>query len=131
MATAITIINRALRLCKVLDAVEAAEAEDADNALETLNALLAEWHEADIGVPDYSFATLQTAVASDVADREAMAYQLAERIAPEYDVELSPLTMKASAEAMNRLRLRYLQPGTVSSAELPGSGGYYNITTDA
>jgi hypothetical protein len=114
-----------------LDPAEAAEAEDADDALTTLNALLAEWHEAEIGLPDYSFASLQTEVASDAADREAIAYQLAERLAPEYDVELPPLAMKASAEAMNRLRLRYFQPGTVSSAELPGECNTYNINTDA
>lgn len=130
MATAITIINRALRLCKVLDPVETAEAEDADVALEVLNALLAEWYEAGIGLPDYSVATLATEVSSDAADREAIAYQLAARLAPEYGVDLSPLVAAAGESSMGRLRLRYFQPGSVSSAELPGESSVYNINTD-
>lgn len=129
MATAFQIINRACRIARIKDANEALRAEDAADALETLNALLAEWHEADIGFPDYRFATLETESASDEADREAVAYQLAERIAPEYEKELTPLALKASAESMARLRLRYFQPGVTSFAELPGGVAGFNITT--
>lgn len=131
MATAITIINRALRLIRALDATETLRAEDAAQAFETLNALLAEWHEAEIGLPDYSFATLETAVASDAGDREAIAYQLAIRVAPEYDTELSPAFVAAAAESFSRLRLRYFQPGASDFSELPGAScGGYNIETD-
>jgi hypothetical protein len=127
MATAITIINRALRLCKVLDAAEAAEAEDARDALETLNAMLAEWHQAEIGLPDYSFAELTTELASDAADREAIAYQLALRLSTEYGVDLSPQAAAMAEQAMGRLRLRYFQPGTVDLGELPSTRSDFNI----
>lgn len=131
MATALQIINRALRLCQVKDAAEVLEGEDSSDALETLNAMLAEWHEADIALPDYSFATLTTELASDVADREAIAYQLAIRLAPEYDVQLSPAILGMASDTMARLRLRYFQPGITSFAELPSAQcGVYNITTD-
>lgn len=126
MATAQDIINRALRLAKVLDAGEAAEAEDAEDALATLNVMLAEMHEADIGLPDYSFATLQTELASGAADQDALAYQLALRISPEYGVELSPQVVAMAQEAMGRLRLRYFQPGRVDAA-MPSTRVAYDV----
>ena len=121
MATAYQIVRRALKLATVIDAQEAIDANDSADALETLNGLLAEWHVAEIGLPDYSLATLQTELASDAADRDALAYALAERIAPEYGKELSPLIMKAAMESMSRLRLRYFQPGRTDYSELPAS----------
>lgn len=106
--TASSIISRSLRLLRVLDAGEAMEANDAQDALETLNAMLAEWHEAGIGLPDYSLATLTTKLATDAADREAIAYELALRLAPEYGVSLSPEMAAVGQRAMFRLRSRYL-----------------------
>ena len=108
MATALDIISRTLRLCRVVDTSGAVPADDAQDALGTLNAMLAEWHEAGIGLPDYSFDTLDTELASDVADRDAIAYQLAIRVAPEYDAELSPLILAQALQSMFRLRSRYL-----------------------
>jgi len=121
MATAQKIINRALRIANVLDASAATPAQDSIDALETLNALLAEMHAAEIGLPDYEFATLGTEVASDAADREALAYQLAVRLAPEYGVQLSALVAAAAGESMSRLRLRYFQPGKTNFSELPSA----------
>ncbi len=132
MATAIQIINRAMRLCRILDANEAAEAQDAADALEALNGLLAEMHEARIGLPDYKFTGLTDTLATDDADREALAYQLAIRIAPEYGVELSQAAMAIAEQTMGRMRLRYFQPGTISFDDLPVDnrlGIRFNITS--
>lgn len=93
-------------------------------ALVTLNAMLAEWHVAGIGLPDYSVTGLSDTLASDAADTEAVAYQLAIRLAPEYGSQLSALTMRSAEDAMNRLRLRYFQPGTVDLSELPSPNSY-------
>lgn len=126
MATAHQLINRSLRLCRVLDAAEAAEAEDAADALETLNAMLAEWHEAEIRLPDYSLPGLTAELASDAADREAIAYQLAIRIAPEYGQEMSGAAVAIAMETMARLRLRYFQPGKTAT-DLPGARYRYDV----
>lgn len=128
MADGYSIVNRALRLCRVVDAGSAATAEDGQDALDTLNAMLAEWHEAGIGVPDYSLATLGTSLASDVADREAIAYALAERLAPEYGQDLPPLALRLAVESMSRLRLRYFQPGASDFSELPSQVRPFDIT---
>ena len=53
MATAYTIIRRALKIAKVIDAAEAVPALEGQDTLAALNAMLAEWHEAQIGLPDY------------------------------------------------------------------------------
>lgn len=126
MATAQTIINRALRLCKVLDAASAASADDTADALETLNAMLAEWHEAEIGLPDYALADNTTELASDAGDREAIAYQLAIRIAPEYGANLAVEVLGMAEATMGRLRLRYFQPGTVTTG-LPSTRARYDV----
>lgn len=127
MATASDIIKRALRICRVVDSNSALDANDAADALEALNAMLAEWHESEIGLPDYSLASLTTELASDAADREAIAYELAARIAPEYGVSLSREAAGAGLMSMSRLRLRYFQPGCSDYSELPGQRYVYNI----
>jgi hypothetical protein len=125
--TAGDIIKRALRLCRVVDAYTAVEPQDAADALDTLNAMLAEWHEAEIGLPDYSFASLTDPLASDAADREAIAYQLAARLAPEYGVSLPVEVAGVAQGTMDRLRLRYFQSGCVSFDQLPGHCRFFDI----
>lgn len=125
--TAGDIIKRALRLCRVVDAYTAVEPQDAADALDTLNAMLAEWHEAEIGLPDYSFANLTDPLASDAADREAIAYQLAARLAPEYGVSLPVEVAGVAQGTMDRLRLRYFQPGCVSFDQLPSKRYGFDI----
>jgi hypothetical protein len=127
--TAIQIIGRALRLINVIDANEAIEANIAQDTLETLNGMLAEWHEAQIGLPDYSFATLTDTLATDAADREAIAYQLAIRVAPEYGRSLSQEAAVIAEASMARLRLRYFQPGKSDLSELPRICRQFNIVT--
>ena len=113
---AIEIVSRAMRLCRIVDAGEALNADEAQDALATLNAMLAEWHEADIGLPQYTFDSLQDTQDTDAADAEAMAYALAMRIAPEYGVEVSPAVAGMALDTERRLRLRYFQPGRVDAA---------------
>ena len=125
--TALSIIKRALRLARVIDAHTPMDANDAADALETLNAILAEWHGAEIGLPDYKLDTLETELASDAADREAIAYELALRLAPEYGASLSAETAAAGIGTMSRLRLRYFQPGCVDFGELPSPPGRYSV----
>lgn len=126
MATAHTIINRALRLCRVIDADMAASSSEASDALDVLNAMLAEWHEAEIGLPDYSFDSLTTELASDAADSEAIAYALAMRLSVEYGSDMPPLAVEIANSTMARMRLRYFQPGQVDPA-LPSTRCAYDV----
>jgi hypothetical protein len=122
-------IRRALRIMGVIASGETPQASDVQDALDTLNALLAEWHVAGIGIPDYSVATEAAAMTTDVADREAIAYALAFRMAPEYGFEPTPAQVAAGEEAFARLRLRYFQPGRSDFSELPCPTHNFNIVT--
>jgi hypothetical protein len=124
------IIRRALRLASAIDADEAVDAASAQDALDTLNALLAEWRGSGILVPDYDVASVDTTLTLALADREAVAYQLALRIVPEFGKTISQEFAKAMDESFSRLRLRYFQPGKVCFGELPTSSAYtFNIAT--
>ena len=129
MATASQIIRRALRLIGVMDASQALTANDAQDCLETLNAMLAEWHEAQIGLPDYSLSSITDTLATDAADREAIAYQLAVRVAPEYGLDIPQAVGVMAESTMARLRLRYFQPGKADVSELPHLNYTFNIVT--
>lgn len=129
MPTASDIIRRAMRIAGIIDGEQAMQATDAQDALDTLNAMLAEWHVARIGLPDYELPTLATALASDAADRDAIAYALALRISPEYGAELSGAAIAQGQQSMNLLRLRYFQPGSVAFDELPSTCASFNIVT--
>lgn len=121
--TALDVIKRALRMLGVVDANEAPEAEDAQDGLDLLNALFAEWRGADIMVPDFEVEAPDSELTISLADKEAVAHQLAKRISPEYGTTLSPEAQDSLREAWNRFMLRYFQPGTVSFDELPCDTG--------
>ena len=125
--TANDIIRRALRLASVIASGETPDAADTADALDTLNALLAEWRGSGIHVPDYSVGSGGETVTLDLADRDAVAYQLALRISPEYGQEVSPEFRAVMDEAFNRLRLRYFQPGDGDFSELPGCRASFDI----
>jgi hypothetical protein len=107
MATANDLIARAMRLIGAIDPNQALEANMAQDALDTLNAMLAEWHEAGIGLPEYQLTSLFDTLSTDNADREAISYQLALRIAPEYGLAPSELVFRQAMESFYRLRSRY------------------------
>jgi hypothetical protein len=108
MATANEVVSRSLRLLGVIASGETIEASVGADALTVLNGMLAEWHGSGIGLPDYSVASLADTLTMDAADQEAVAYQLGLRIAPEYGLTPPPAMVAIAAQAMFRLRQRYL-----------------------
>lgn len=125
------LIRRTLLILGVVDATETPEAEDVQDALDTLNALFAEWHGSDLMVPDYDVAAPATELTIDLADREAVAYQLALRISPEYGATLSAEAREVMESSWRRFQMRYFQPGTVDFSELPcASRRHYQVDCD-
>lgn len=130
MAQAIDVIQRALRLLGVAQTGEALQAEVAADALSVFNSLLAEWY-GFIAVPEYSITAITSTLTIDDGDKEALAYQLALRLAPEFSVTLPQEFALVAQESMARLRTRYFTVGTVNFDELPNptsSGTYWSIT---
>lgn len=130
MATALILVRRALRLATIIASGETPHAAIVQDALSVLNSLLAEWHDAGIGIPDYSIQNEAAQLTMGDGDVEAVAYQLAIRIAPEYGQEVTPTVAATAADSMNRLRLKYFQPGRSDLSELPcptGGRGSWNV----
>lgn len=132
--TALELIRRSLKLLGVVDANEAPEAEDAQDALDLLNAMFAEWRGAGLMITDFEVSTPATELTISIADKEAVAHQLAKRMAPEYGVSLSAEFVSSADESWRRLEHRYFQPGRTSFRELPVPTGYcygtYSIERD-
>lgn len=118
MARAIDVIQRALRLIGVAQSGEALESDVAADALSVFNDLLAEWY-GNIAITDYNATGLTTTLTIDDGDKEALAYQLAIRLAPEYGQQISPDILAIAQQSMQRLRNRYFVQGYVDFSELP------------
>lgn len=118
MAQAIDVVMRALRLIGVAQTGEALPAEVAADSLSVLNSLLAEWY-GNIAIPEYSISAITSTLTIDDGDKEALAYQLALRLAPEFSASLPQEFVIAANESMARLRIRYFKCGTVDFSELP------------
>lgn len=118
MAKAIDVISRALRLIGVTSDGEALEASVASDALGVLNGLLAEWY-GNIAIPDYSVTSLTADMTIDDGDKEALSYQLALRLAPEYGQSLTAEFVQAADASMTALRNRYFFAGRTNFDELP------------
>jgi hypothetical protein len=120
------LIRRAMRLTGMLDANGTPSAEDMADAIDTLEALFAEWRGADIMVPDYAIDGPDDELTIDAADREAVAYQLAVRLAPEYQSSMSAEAQSSMTESWSRFMHRYFQPGRSDLRELPMDVGRWS-----
>lgn len=116
-----------MRLIGLIDATEVPEAEDSADALDTLQALFAEWRGMDLMIPDYAVDSPGDELTIDLADREAVAYQLALRMDPEYGLGMSPEAQAVMAESWRRFHARYFQPGSADLSELPRAAGQLGV----
>lgn len=127
------IINRSLRLLGVLDVAESPSAVDEQTAISVLNALVTRWEAnglalgwANVSAPD------DTLPAPDEA-HEALAYNLALKLAPEYGKtsNLQIIGQQASDSLAELRRDRLTEMPLVQTSDLPrGRYGLWNITTD-
>ncbi len=103
MAATQTIINRALRLLGMLDANESPEAVDTQTALEALNAMMARWEADGIPLGWAPVLAASEALPAPVEAEEAIAYNLAVRLRPEYGVALAPDVLQMAQMGLSRL----------------------------
>jgi hypothetical protein len=103
MAATQTIINRALRLLGMLDPNESPEAVDTQTALEALNAMMARWEADGVSVGWTPVAAASDDLPAPVEAEEAIAYNLAVRLRPEYGVQLAPDVIATAQNGLSRL----------------------------
>lgn len=125
---AIKHIARSLRLLRVIDADEAPEAKQAEDALMALNGMLRRW-EADgiaLGWNTMSAVTDELSVPEEA--NEAIAFNLAVRLRPEYGVSLDADVVQTARDGLSALRRDVL----VATPIVHDDGGYgYDIRSDS
>lgn len=131
MATVDEVYRRALRLIKVLDVGESPSGPAVDVALPILNQMMARWEEDGIAVGWVAVSNTGTTISAPDSALQAIAYNFAVMLAPEYDVEPSSLVV-ATAEreraALERDSIKHaLEPTNMS--HLPGEGSVFDINT--
>ena len=135
MATASDIVSRALRLLTVLDPHEAAEAEDFETGTLALNAMCARWEANGMAIGWSPIVNPADDLPCPPEVEEALAYNLAVRLRPEYNVQLAQDVIEIAKEGMRALmRDRLVEMPLRMRNRLSNrlsNGDRWNIVTDS
>lgn len=104
MADVAKIINRALRLIKIVDAGEAATGEDAATAIEALNDMVGRWEANGLSMGWTPVSLPGDVLPAPDESHEALAYNLALRLSSEYGSEVDQLMAQRASESLAELR---------------------------
>jgi hypothetical protein len=130
MTTATQLISRSLRLLSVLDPNTPASSVDIETGITALNSMLSRWEANGLAV-GWASVTLGTDTVPLPAEaEEAVVYQLALRLRPEYGAALDPDVIGRAREALAELRRDRLVFAPLKGVSDLPSGGHWNITTD-
>lgn len=122
------LIARSLRLLRVIDPNEAPEAEDAQTALEALNQMLRRWEADGIALGWNGVADVTDELTIPDEAIEAVTYNLAVKLRPEYGVSLDADVSSEAIQGLNKLR-RDVQNATPLVHDCTGWG--YDIRSDS
>lgn len=104
MATTVgNVIARALRLIRAVDANESPEALDIATSIEALNAMVRRWEANGLALGWSPVSNPSDALPAPDEAEEAIVYQLAIRIAPEYGKVPNPLVMEGAKDFLSML----------------------------
>lgn len=125
---AIKHIARALRLLRVIDADEAPEAKQAEDALMALNGMLRRWEADGIALGWNTIAAVTDELSVPEEANEAIAFNLAVRLRPEYGVSLDADVVQTARDGLSALRRDVL----VATPIVHDDCGYgYDIRSDS
>lgn len=114
MATATQLIDRALRKIGALAAGETAGSDMSTDALADLNAMLARW--LDVGIEISNGEVILTdVIPQDIGDEEAVVFNLAELLLPEYPSPNGAYIMRKADETYRRILAKYDDPGELQT----------------
>lgn len=103
MTTTATLVGRSLRLIQVIDARQPVKAADMQTAIEALNAMVRRFEADGLALGWQPVANPSDELPLPPEAEEAVAYNLAVRLAPEYGVDVSPVVASAAVQGMNDL----------------------------
>lgn len=126
MTTALQLVTRSLRICKVIDAAQAPSSLDYETAQTALNAMLTRWEATGLAMGWQNVDNPSDALPLPPEAEECVAYQLAKRIAVEYGVMLSPDVEQMASDFMNDLlRDRAVEMPIEPKLDVPWPDRYY------
>ena len=113
MTTALDLVTGAMRLIGALAAGEAASASEAQDGLASLNQMLHSLaHDGvDLGHVDLALASIVNLPGTHI---ETIRHMLALRLAPEYNLTLSPLVIRTADTGKAALQAIYADPEPMS-----------------
>lgn len=133
MATVLSVLTRSLRLIGAVDAMESLSAEDSVTALTALNAMCLRWEANGLAL-GWTAQTLSGTMPSPDEAEEAIVYNLAVRLAPEYGVPeaFGIITDMARTFLAELRRDRLTEMPLRQASDLPTAvrQGYWDIYTD-
>lgn len=133
MTTVSAITSRALRLINTLDSNESPEAEDSETAIMALNGMCRRWEANGMAIGWNDVANPSDELPSPPECDDAIAYNLALRLAPEYQQQPSAAIIQFAADGLRELRRDRLVATPIyqcNDAPLGAVGGRWNIYTD-
>jgi hypothetical protein len=135
MSTVADIVGRAMRLIGVNDPNQAPSADDFATGMLALNAMCRRWEANGTSMGWQDVANPSDELPAPPEAEEAITYQLAMRIAPEYSVEPPAAVTAGAVGFLNELRRdRMVANPLFQRSTAPGAsaGGrpFYNILTD-
>lgn len=130
MATVHDIVTRALRLLRVIDAHSPPEAQVMADSIGALNAMMQRWEANGLALGWQAVENPAELVPAPPEAHEAIAYNLAVRMRPEFGANLEPDVVGVASEGLASLqRDRLVEMPLTLKARTPGNGRY-NIYTD-
>lgn len=135
MTTVVDIVSRALRVLRVVDPDESVEGRQFDTAMKALNAMMAAWEAYGRALGWSPVANPADEMPTPPEFDEAIAYNLACKLRPEYGVSLDPDTIdfaksglaliRTTVEANTYARLELDLPRADSQRCFDGAAGFY------
>jgi hypothetical protein len=103
MTTVSKIVARALRLIQVIDPSQTVRHQDMETAIEALNAMMQRWEADLLSLGWTPVVSPEDEMPIPVEAEQAVAYNLAMTIAPEYGVSPLPSVAQGAVSGMNDL----------------------------
>lgn len=130
MTKVATAVARSLRLLGILDPSEAPEAEDMGTALSALNAMMVRWEANGLAVGWSLVESPSEDLPVPPEAEDAVIYNLAMRLAPEYGVQLRPDVVALAQDGLRALQRDRLVSNPLEMRSRLGIGLRYNMITD-
>lgn len=104
MTTVAKLVGRSLRLIQVIDPKQPVKPADMTTAIEALNAMMRRWEANTLALGWAPVASPSDELPIPEEAEEAVAYNLAVRLAPEYGVDITPAVIGGAMTFLDELR---------------------------